>query len=289
MIAFGTSITDPEAYRRYARPGIERAAEGDSELLAFAAVGSIARGFNLLMDAAARRDDLEALVLVHQDTELADPGTCATIRTALADPAVGAVGPVGATGFQGIAWWDGDLSAASATLSYNEQGGGRMPALAFAEPGPVPAAVESLDGSLLVLSPWVVRNLRFDEALALGHGYDVDFCRRLRAAERTLMTADIPIVLHRPLELIDDNDLWIEAHMHYAEKWDDRGGDWKERARRAEAEREAARTIAYSAASHADARVLPLERKLEAIESTPGWRLTRPLRELNLRRRRVSR
>jgi len=40
MIAFGTSIFDPEAFRRYALPGIKAAAEPDSEVYAFAAAGT---------------------------------------------------------------------------------------------------------------------------------------------------------------------------------------------------------------------------------------------------------
>ena len=58
-------------------------------MLANAAAGSIFRSYNLILDAAAAREDLEALVLVHQDAELADPDFCAKLRRALADPDVG--------------------------------------------------------------------------------------------------------------------------------------------------------------------------------------------------------
>ena len=53
MIAFGSSITRPEVYRRCAEPGIRRAAEPDSEVLALASVGSIFRSYNAVLDAAA--------------------------------------------------------------------------------------------------------------------------------------------------------------------------------------------------------------------------------------------
>src|SRR5436309_718918 len=156
MIAFGSSMTDPEAYRRYARPGIELAAEHDSEVYAFAAAGSICRSYNLLLDTAATRENLDALVIVGQEVEIADP------------------------------------------------------------------------------------------------------------------------------------DLWIEAHIKVAEKWNGRmpGVDvgevqWKQRARRAEAEREVARTAAYSTASRFDARVVPLERALEDMTDSLSWRITTPLRRMN--------
>ena len=58
MIAFGTSITSDDAYRRFAQPGIRRAAEPDSEVYALSAAGSIFRSYNLLLDTAAARDDL---------------------------------------------------------------------------------------------------------------------------------------------------------------------------------------------------------------------------------------
>src|SRR4051812_34361110 len=110
MIAFASSITDPEMYDRAARPGIERAREADSAVLAGAAAGSIFRSYNLLMDQAAELEDLEALVLLHQDSELVGTDFCARIRPVLADPDVGVIGCVGAVGVRSIAWWEGSVT-----------------------------------------------------------------------------------------------------------------------------------------------------------------------------------
>ena len=286
MIAFATAMIDPEAYRRYARPGIELAAEPTSEVIALAAVQSVCRSLNLLLDRAARLADLEALVIVDQDAEIADPELCTKVRAALSDPDVALVGCTGATEAAGLAWWDGSVNSARVVHRYREHGGGELDAHAWARTGTPPAEVETLAGFLLALSPWAVRELRFDEALHLGVGFDLDLCRQAREHGRTVVTADIPVVLHRPLELVEDHDLWIEGHIAVAEKWDrDAGEDWRARARRAEAERDAARTRAYSATVLLDAQVLPLERELEAMTSTLSWRLTAPLRRLNARRR----
>ena len=38
-----------------------------------------------------------------------------------------------------------------------------------------------MDGFVIALSPWVVRNIRFDESLGQLHGYDLDFCLQVRA------------------------------------------------------------------------------------------------------------
>ena len=104
MIAFGTAITDPEAYRRYAQTGIRLVAEPDSEVIANAPGGSLMRTYNLILDTVANREDLEALVLVHQDAEIVDRDFCSKLRQAFRDPDVGVVGCVGAIGVRSIAW-----------------------------------------------------------------------------------------------------------------------------------------------------------------------------------------
>jgi hypothetical protein len=267
------------------------AKEPDSEVYAFAAVGSIPRSYNLLLEAANRREDLEALVLVHPHVEITDRDFCAKVREALSDPDVAVVGSIGATGVRTIAWWEGAVRTGPVIHHYGEHGGGELPAFAWAQPDAAPGEVEVVDGFLMVLSPWAVRNLRFDEGLALGHGYDLDFCMQARAHGRLVITADLRCIYHHSLELVGEKELelWVEAHIHTARKWDgnipgvESNGqpDWKQRARRAEADREAARAIAYSNALGSDARVLELERALEATTSSTSWKLTQPLRSVN--------
>jgi glycosyl transferase family 2 len=303
LIAFGSAIADAEAYRRYAEPGIRRAAEPDSEVLVFAAAGPPGRSANLILEAAARHDDLEALVMVHPNTEIATPRLCGVVRDFLEDASVGAIGATGANGVRGLAWWEGEVVSADVTHRYEEFHGGELPALSWTPHLPPPAEVQTLDGQLLVLSPWVVRNVRFDEELVLGHGFDVDFCASVRAAGRRLIVADLPAVHHRSLELVDNLEIWIEAHIAIAEKLDSAlagspngstpeavaHDPWRRRARVAEARREAARAIAFSKILALDAQVAELERELKAITDSPSWRLTAPLRTLNAaRRRRLS-
>src|SRR5436190_21954690 len=110
MIAFGSAITKPAVYRASAEPGINRAAEADSVVFALPSSGTIFESYNELLERAAARDDLEALVLVHQDAEIVDNDFCARVRQSLADPDVGVVGCVGAIGVRSIAWWEGSVS-----------------------------------------------------------------------------------------------------------------------------------------------------------------------------------
>jgi hypothetical protein len=134
----------------------------------------------------------------------------------------------------------------------------------------------------------VARSIRFDESLPLGHGVDFDFCVQARAAGYKVMVADLRLTQHRALELLEDDRLWVEAHIRLGEKWGGRMPgvpepevDWKMRARRAEAERESARAFAHANLLGADARVLAGERALDEVTSTPSWRATAPLRWLN--------
>jgi Glycosyltransferase like family len=295
MFAFGSAITKPEVYRRSAEPGIRRAAEPDSEVYALPSIGSLFESYNALLDRAAEREDLEALVLVHQDAEIVDEGFCGRVREALSDPQVGVVGCVGAVGVRSIAWWEGSASLASFNHRFDEHGGGELPAFSWAWDEAPPYArtgeVDTLDGFVLALSPWAVRNLRFDESLGRLHGYDFDFCLQVRAAGRKVVTADFRAIHNHPLEPFSDPEEWIEAHVRVAEKWDGRlpgvgsdAGTWRERARRAEAERDAAKVVDYSNQLALQARLGEIDTALAATTGSLSWRLSAPLRWIAGRR-----
>lgn len=291
MFAFASPVTRPEIYDRCAAAGIERSREDDSLVLAGPAKGSIFESYNALMDEAGRHDDLEGLILIHQDTEIVDVDFVAKAREALAGPDVGLVGCVGSIGVRSIAWWEGSVTLASFIHRYHEHGGGDVEAFSWAWADAPPYArlgeVETLDGFLLVLSPWVTRNLRFDESLGQLHGYDVDFCLQVREAGKRVVTADVRAIHHHSLTPISEPETWIDAHMKIADKWDGRmpgmaqaPGTWKDRALRAEAEAEAARAQGHKFSLEVDARISDLERALDVTRNSISWKLTGPLRLL---------
>lgn len=290
MIAFGCSVTKPGVFERCAATGIRRAAESDSVIDPMPSIGSIFRSYNALLDRYAARQDLEALVLVHQDAEIVEPSFCSIIREALASPDVGLVGCVGAVGVRSIAWWEASVTCASFINRYDDHGGGDLPSFswtwneapAYARTG----EVETLDGFVLVLAPWVVRNVRFDESLGQFHGYDLDYCLQVRAAGRTVVTADFRAIHHRALEMVPDPEDWIAAHVAVADKWDGRmgigtgAGGWRERALRADADADGAMLLAHMQATETVARVRELEAALDETVTSISWRITEPLRRL---------
>ena len=88
MIAFGCSITKPDQFRRCAEPGIRRAAGARTRMRYVLPLDrlDLRELQRASLDRAAERDDLEALVLVHQDAEIVDADLCAKVRAALRDP-----------------------------------------------------------------------------------------------------------------------------------------------------------------------------------------------------------
>ncbi len=276
MIIFGTAVTDPETYDRCAAPGVSRAAEADSIVLAHQTAGSLFRNYNLLLDQAAAHENLEALVLLHQDVEIADSDFTTKVREALSDPDVAIVGCAGAVGVRSTAWWQGALTWAGFTHRYTEYGGGDFPAISW-RPESIPSyartgEVDSIDGFVMVLSPWAVRELRFDESLGQLHGYDFDICMQARAAGKKVVTADFRAIHHHSLKLIKDPETWIQTYIRLAEKWEgqlpDTGADPRQRALHAEAQAACAQAIMVAHQMREQAIKRQLDRVQLEFEST---------------------
>jgi GT2 family glycosyltransferase len=209
VIAFGSAITSPETYERFALPGIRRVQEPDSPLLSRSGYDSIQRPYNEILDEAAALDDLEALVLVHQDLELTDRGFLANMRRLLAQPGVGVVGMAGARAISGLGWWEGEVYGGCFAPGFS----GRF-SIGSHE-------VEMVDGALLVLAPWVVRTIRFDETFSSDfHGYDVDFCLQARAAGGRVIVTDIGYHHDWTKDPGDDRERWTAASIRLSRKWE---------------------------------------------------------------------
>jgi GT2 family glycosyltransferase len=213
MIVFGAAIADQDRFDRWAMRGIATVAEPDSIVITRQGHDSIQGPYNSILDAAAGFSELEAVVLVHEDTEIDDPELIVKIRNAFADPSVAVIGPIGGRAVPGMAWWEGETF-------------GRVGAPNVTSLGVMLAAVpygwhrvESLDGLMLVLSPWAAREVRFDERFApYFHGYDIDYCFQVRARGRDCVVVPLGAI-HYGTWKPDQSSAWVAASLVWHRKW----------------------------------------------------------------------
>lgn len=216
MIAFGTAVVSEAEYRAWAVPSIRRVAEADSLILAPRGHGALQTAYNRVLDEAGAHEDLEALVLLHEDVEIVDPAFLSKLRRRIAETDVAVVGVVGAQGVRSLAWWEGDCFGAVAAPALHRPGRIRFP-------GGSTQDVDVVDGLLLALSPWAVRHLRFDEAFARDfHGYDVDLCFQARALGRRVVVDDLAVV-HHATWAPRYGEQWVRAAVALKRKW---GASW---------------------------------------------------------------
>lgn len=212
MIAFAVCIGSRRAYEQFCRPGLVAHADADSPL-AEITTDSIFTGYNEALDAFGNQPDLEALVLLHEDVAIHDPQFCSKVRGRLGDPSIAVIGAIGAVGIRSLCWWEGEIRGrVSETRGLIDHGGGCHD-------------VDAVDGLLMVLSPWAVRTLRFDDRRFHGfHGYDVDLCLEARAHGRRVVVDDLVVHHHTRGGIGDGPDFWRADHT-LRHKWRERGRD----------------------------------------------------------------
>lgn len=215
MIAFGCATTDERQFRAHAAPSIERVAESESLLMRRHGHDSIQEPYNEMLALAAAYENLEALVLLHQDVSIEDPGFMAKVRGLLAtSPEVAIIGAAGARDVPGLAWWEGRQSHGYFDSPALVPGGSRMVYSRGTH------EVDSVDGMLLVLSAWAVRELRFDEGLAGSlDGYDMDICLQARARGRRVLAGGLQLSHYTTYDRFFDRRRWIRASVALQRKW----------------------------------------------------------------------
>jgi hypothetical protein len=207
MIAFAACVGSPAKLAMYAAPGLARAMEPDSVFAELTTDRSIHEAYNEALEHFAGVPGLEALVLLHEDTELLDADFCARVRAVLGDPSVAVAGPIGACGVTSLRWWEGTIAGRAAETRGVVSG------------APAPCDVDCLDGLLLVLSPWAVANLRCDTERFTGfHAYDADLCFAARAAGRRVIAAELN-VFHHTKGGYGDEASFTAADAAFRAKW----------------------------------------------------------------------
>lgn len=198
MTAFGVCVGSWDKFHANVAPTLPRGAE----VIALAGQSSIAIAYNKILR-AVREADVDALVLLHDDLEITDPDAETKIREAAERYTVaGVAGSRGET--PTLAWWDLGCDGRQETDS-GPVGSGRF--------GPV----DTVDGSILILSKWAATNLRFDDRYPAFHGYDVDLCRQVA----DVGVVDLATHHHTTLGWKSDmvRESWEQANLIYRSKW----------------------------------------------------------------------
>jgi hypothetical protein len=206
VIAFAVCVADPAKLAACAAPGLRRAMRPGDELAQLTADrGSLAAAYDEALEHFAGRDDLEALVLLHEDTELLTTDAGDRLRAALAPGDVAVTGPVGSRGARTLAWWEGEIA-------------GRVAETRGVVGGPLaPPDVDVLDGLLLCLDARAVRELRFGDDPGF-HGYDAEICCAARAAGRRVTVCDLP-VFHHTKGGVGDAAAFAAADARFRARW----------------------------------------------------------------------
>jgi hypothetical protein len=209
LIYYGACVGTPQRYRCLLERSLH-ALYPDAPVVTRRGKDSIHATYNDILDEAAGRADLDALVLVHEDVVIRDRQLEATLRDAFSDPSVAVVGVAGARHPRSLSWHAQDECYGSVEES-------RL----HVKWRDAPADVDVVDGLLIALSPWAVANLRFDTTRFSGfHGYDADICMQARAHGKRVVVRPID-VLHVTKGGLGNRSDFLRTDRVWREKWCD--------------------------------------------------------------------
>jgi hypothetical protein len=181
----------------------------DRPMIALAGQPGIVTAYNTIIDAYSwpYQDELDALILLHDDLEITDPDAEAKLLAPLADPDVALVGVAGGGG-DSIYWWNHEPVGHQLTDVMNIDFGQRE------------GEVTLIEGSVMVLSRWTLTHLRFDPRFTGFHGYD-EIGMQARAAGKKVVVVDVDTHHHNPMGYASEESAATcrDAARLYQEKW----------------------------------------------------------------------
>lgn len=203
VIAYGCCVSSSDKVRQ----NVESRVTG--RLLTVRDSSSITVAYNDIIKIARGINDLEALVLLHDDLEITDVNFEAKVREALAPSNVELAGVIGARDVRSLAWWNYAPIGHQVTDTTNIDFGVRS------------GDVEALDGSILLLSRWTVEHLLFATVYDNFHGYDCDITRTVLALGKRAVVADIDTHHHTTLGWKSQqvHDFWLKSDEIFRRKW----------------------------------------------------------------------
>jgi hypothetical protein len=205
VVAYGVCVGSWDKFQQYVTPNIERL--GGRSLFAVAGQSSIAVAYNSILN-ACRDHGFNALVLQHDDLEIIDVDAEEIFLTALTDSTVGLVGVCGGKGETSLAWWNTE------TIGHQLTDSGML------DFGPREGDVAFIEGSIMVLSPWFIHTITFDEMYQGFHSYD-EICASVRKHGKRVVVVDVNTHHHTTLGFRSDASAqqWAEGNARFQRKW----------------------------------------------------------------------
>ena len=204
LIAFGTSIIDPAAYMRYARPGIHAAAEPGARGVRVRRRSAASAAAATCCSTRRPRATTSRRSCWSTSTSRSPSRTCARRCGApSATPTSPSSAATGAAGVRSDRLVGGAVSRGAVAARYDEHDGGELPAFSWADvdapPGRGRRRRRPGHGALAVggAQPAVRRVARSSATATTS----TTACRRARRG-RKVVTADIGATHHRPLKLV---------------------------------------------------------------------------------------
>lgn len=180
-----------------------------ADRLLFATSGNtgIVKAYNGILEMARHHADLDGLILLHDDLEMFDPHAEFKFSAALTEPGVELVGVAGGGG-SSLYWWE------------HNPVGHQLTDVMFIDFGARTGDVTLIEGSCMVLSPWVIEHVRFDSRFTGFHGYD-EIGMQVKAMGKRVVVADVDTHHHNPMGYRSEKSA-VEcrrANELYREKW----------------------------------------------------------------------
>ncbi len=177
----------------------------------------------------ARQDNsAEALVLLHDDLELRDAKFAAKVRHTFKDPEVAIVGCIGARNVKSLSWWEGsprfghteDNLHGVYDWGFDDEGDVRLGEMILDHEPVNVCDVDTVDGMLLILSPWAIHHLSL---IGLGyeglHGYAEELCFQARAKGKRVVVTRLELKHHSKGGIAGNIDGWNKSDALFRERW----------------------------------------------------------------------
>lgn len=200
-IMYGCCVGSWDKFEQYVVP------RNDRLVMALSGQRSISEAYNRMIKVALD-EQVDALVLQHDDLEIIEPPDSFEnkILDAVARPDVALVGVAG--GGPSMSWWNinpiGHQLTDSGPLEFGNARAGD---------------VHMIEGSLMVLSPWAISHLQFDEGYEFL-GYD-DICLEARRFGKRVIVVDIDTHHHSTVGYKSESvrQMWERSEKIFNQKW----------------------------------------------------------------------